>query len=44
MNKNPPKKVERERERERERELIVFLWKKYGLNGQNDIKFIQNKI
>ena len=40
MNKNPPKKVERERERE----LIVFLWKKYGLNGQNDIKFIQNKI
>ena len=42
MNKNPPKKVERERERERE--LIVFLWKKYGLNGQNDIKFILNKI
>ena len=37
------------REREREREsvcvcvLMVFVWKKYGMNGINDIKFIQNK-
>ena len=36
--------IERERERERERELTVILWEKYGLNGRNDIKFIQNKI
>ena len=34
----------RERERERERELTVFVWKKYGLNRINDIKFIQNKM
>ena len=34
---------QRERERERERVLIVFVWKKYGMNGINDIKFIQNK-
>ena len=23
---------------------MVFVWKKYGLNEINDIKFIQNKI
>ena len=39
-NKNPPK----ERERERERILTIFLWEKYGLNGKNNIKFIQNKM
>ena len=32
------------RERERERVLIVFVWKKYGLIGINDFKFIQNKM
>ena len=30
-------------QQERERVLIVFLWEKYGLNGRNDIKFIQIK-
>ena len=36
---------EREREREREREYSQFLCgKKYGLNGGNGIKFIQNKM
>ena len=31
---------ERGREREGERVIIVFVWKKYGLNEINDIKFI----
>ena len=30
----------RERERERERVLTIFVWKKYRLNGIDDIKFI----
>ena len=39
-NKNPPKEG-----RERERESThIFVWEKYGLNGRNDIKFINNKI
>ena len=33
-NKNP------QRERERDRELIVLWGEKYGLNEENDIKFI----
>ena len=28
----------------REREYSVFVWKKYVLNGINNIKFIQNKM
>ena len=42
--KKEKKFLERERERERERVLIIFVWKKYGLNEKNDIKFIQNKM
>ena len=38
------KKEQKSRERERERESThFFVWKKYGLNGLNDIKFIQKK-
>ena len=37
-NKNPPKES-------RERESThSFVWEKYGLNWENDIKFIQNKM
>ena len=32
------------REREREREYSPFLYKKYGIDGRNDTKFIQNKM
>ena len=42
--KKEQKSRERERERERERILTIFVWKKYGLNGINDIKFIRNKM
>ena len=42
MNKNTPKES---KERERERESThSFVWEKYGLNGRNNIKFIQNKM
>ena len=42
--KKEQKSPKRERERERERILTIFLWEKYGLNGKNNIKFIQNKM
>ena len=38
------KKEQKSRERERERLLTVLWGKKYGLNEENDIKFIQNEI
>ena len=37
-------KFKQGREREREREYSIFVWKKYGLIGINDFKFIQNKM
>ena len=30
--------------RGRKRVFTIFLWEKYGLNGRNDIEFIQNKM
>ena len=38
------KKEQKSPKRERERILTIFLWEKYGLNGKNNIKFIQNKM
>ena len=35
---------EGERKREREREYLQFFEGKYGLNGINDIEFIQNRM
>ena len=38
------KNLPRERERENIYTHNFLVWKKYGLNERNDVKFIQNKM